>query len=101
MLFRVFGPNGNADHVDIAGRATISAPQACPSGMGSTDLQSSNMATSTPNGLFFYEQIFDNFWWLWKSPKPIPTPSKPCYQLTVRANGDSGPGLTWWVKLTT
>ena len=34
-----------------------------------------------------------------KSPKPIPTPSKPCYQLTVRATGDSGPGLTWWVKL--
>ncbi|MET1002003.1 MAG: hypothetical protein ABWZ15_09365, partial [Acidimicrobiia bacterium] len=99
LLFRVYGPNGNQITSTSQIVRTISAAKTCPSGMGSSDLSSSDMATSTPNGIFFYENFFNNFWWLWKSPNPIPTPSKPCYQLTVRASADTGPGMTWWVKL--
>ena len=71
---------------------TVSSPQTCPTGVGTEGIDDDYSGSS-----FGYDQ--DTLEWLWKAPKPIPNPSKPCYKLTVRATADTGPGLSVWVKL--
>ena len=62
-------------------------------------LPQSSMVSNTSN-LLFYDPLLRNTVWIWKVPKPIPNASKPCFLLTAKATGDTGAGISWWVKLT-
>ena len=97
LIFKAYAPSG-AQITSTAFTTTVSAPQTCPS-MTNTQLPQSSMV-SNPNNLLFYDPLLKNTVWIWKVPKPIPNASKPCFLLTAKATGDTGAGISWWVKLT-
>ena len=97
LIFKAFAPSG-AQITSTAFTTTVSAPQTCPS-LTQIQLPQSSMV-SNPNNLLFFDSALRNTVWIWKVPKPIPNASKPCFVLTAKATGDTGAGISWWVKLT-
>jgi hypothetical protein len=99
LTFKAFGPNGQQLTATSAITTTISAPQVCPANLPVEQLRQSSMVNS-PSNLFFFDSRSNNYVWIYKSPKPIPNAARPCFLLNAKAVGDTGPGISWWVKLT-
>jgi hypothetical protein len=99
VIFRAFGPTGQQITTTSGFTRTVSPPQACPATLPDAPLPPGNMLQPTENIFFFDPFFLRAHWWIWQSPSPIPQPEQPCYRLTAKAPGDTGPGISWWVKL--
>ncbi len=89
--FQVFKPDGTQITSTSSVTVTISSPQTCPAYPETPISGSKGGSSFSYDGSQFQQQ--------WKTPKPIPTPAKPCYLVTAHANADPGPGISAWVKL--